>query len=270
MRGIQYLLVLAVGCSYFSPAIAQESWREFYSRQTAQNIFDRSVRKFREDFDQQAFVLLLKKVRDSESITKSEKIFLVEGRLRAQKIRAIYEFFDERHETPRDFAEFVISWGKLKDSLHAGTDMRDHARDLLKLIKNGALDFLEDDFEPTMLKDLFEYINRRLEKMEKWASKDQLSLNKYHRLRKSLRSIYFVFKSLKLDHGEAEDLVLSIKENEQKMGLIHDRLEERELRNERVPEKLSIPAAVPSLIENSQRILLYRTKKGRTCAGALR
>jgi hypothetical protein len=270
MRGIQYLLALAVWFGHFSPAVAQDSWRSHYTRQTAQKIFDRSVRKFRENFDRQNFVIVLKKIRDGEPITKTDEIMLVDGRLRAQKIRAVYEFFDERHETPWDFDWFVISWGKLKDSLNAGTDMRDHARDLLKLIKNGALDFLEEDFEPAELKDLAEYTDRRLEKMEKWASKDRLSLNKYHRLRKGLRSIYFVLKSLKLDEGETENLVLSIKENEQKMGLIHDRMEEREMRDESVPEKLSVPAAVPSLIENSQRILLYSTKKGQTCADSLK
>lgn len=263
-------MAVAICTGHLSPAVAQDNWRASYNREVAQKIFDRAVRKFREDFPQEHFVEILKKVRDGEKVSKSEEKIVVDSRLRAQKIRAVYEFFDVRHETPQDFNEFVISWGKLKDSLNAGTDMRDYARDLLKSIKNGCLDFLEDEFEPAELRSLEEYTNQRLEKMEKWAAKDKLSLNKYHRLRKGLRSLYFIFKSLKLDQGETESLVLEIKMNEREMGFIHDRLEERDMRDESVPEKLKVPAAVPSLIENSQHILLYSPKKGGTCASALK
>ncbi len=257
---------LFLGCVLPFAAFANLSWHQQYSTQMAGEIFDLSREKFLKKFDQEQLVKVLQQIQKKDELTPKQFRKLKRIRLRAQRLRAVYEFFDERHHTPELFDRFVVLYGKLKDALSAEADARPQAANLLGFLKTNHVASLLEDFQPARLQSLTQYAEARFEKLNKWADKNKLPVKKYHKLRKGLRSIYYVLNFLEIAHteelmGDLEDLELS-------MGSKHDRVEEREILHRKHPEKLDVPSRAPSLVEKSQQVLL-EPRKYHSCVGPL-
>jgi len=256
MRGFSVSLwVFLIILSFALPLRAKETSRE-YNPQVAERIFERSVRKFFDAFDQDDFLKRLEKLEDGKNLKEKQFKKFKKIRLKAQRIRAVYEFFDRRHTTPEAFDYFVIQYGKLKDALVVGANYEPYLLNLKIFLMQNNLTEILSDFQPTSFESYSAYLRDRFDKFEKWSKKNQLSLKKYHKLRKGLRGLYFVIKSIKSDEEPAEDLALQIKTLENAMGIVNDRLQQKEMLSEYVPEKIGVPVAALGLITKSRQVLL--------------
>lgn len=226
-----------------------------YNKKLSTQIFLDTKRAFIRDFDQESFIRLLKDIVAGYDVFKWEVKNMKANRMKAQRLRVIFEFFDKRHQTPKGYNQFIVKYGKLKDALMADVDPLPYASDLLELLKKQKIEEILEDFRPSGLRDLRRYTRSRLENLEDLAASKKVTRRKYHKLRKGLRGIYYVLNYLNFDSDLASRLIRDISDVEQAMGLTHDFYEEKKLRGEAIPESLPIPAEAVYLIEKTKALL---------------
>lgn len=262
-------LVLVVGLSLFVlfPRKSEaQLLKEKYSKSKTEQEFEKRKEKFLKNFSQKDFIDYLESLAEGEKPGPKDLDVIKKHRQKTQRLRSYYDYFDTRHEVPADFDRFVVLLGKLKDAISAGASPKPYARDLLAYLKGRDLDEMLRDFRPSSYKEMAAFTSERLAKLEEWASADILSKKKYHKLRKGLRSLYFMLKTLGFNEGQTKDLVKRIKDLEKSMGAVHDDLEEKDIRGEEIIKKLNVPKKALPVVQSAKVLL---AKQPASCRAVL-
>lgn len=171
----------------------------------AQEFFNERLLDWESEFNKVNFKELLKEIKEEGKDALNKKIikYLKDHRSSLNKLRITFFVFDQSHEAPIDFHQFVTDLGKLNDAIASGKNSKiikysDRALESLKKIKN--LD-LKNEFKALNNVEFDRYIIELQKESLLLVNKNSLNLDEFHDLRKNFKNFLSVYQSIEMDSG---------------------------------------------------------------------
>jgi hypothetical protein len=171
----------------------------------AQDFFNERLLEWESEFNKVNFKELLKEIRDDgkDALNKKTIKYLKDHRSALNKLRITFFVFDQNHEAPIDFHQFVTDLGKLNDAIASGKNSKiikysERSLESLKKIKN--LD-LKNDFKALNDVEFDHYITELQKESLLLVNKNSLNLDEFHDLRKNFKNFLSVYQSIEMDSG---------------------------------------------------------------------
>lgn len=117
----------------------------------------------------------------------------------ATYMRSAYHLFTSTHQSPKSFHRFVKCFGKLKDAIkhNAKDKIQLYAISLLELMEEN--EFQEMEFHAADETSFYHFIAENLVLVKELLSKDKLSIDEYHHIKKFSRELGTLFQYLSED-----------------------------------------------------------------------
>ncbi len=158
----------------------------------------------------------------------SDKKFLKRVRQTALSLRSSYRLLSDQHEVPEAYRDFVKALGELNDAIalwnlgnKPAPELVDAANRVKSAMKKGILD---DEFNPSSKRSFFDYQLELITRAERYVYPSELTVRKYHDLRKIIRDFKFLFTLLNENNWtpEYEATTRLLARLSKRMGTIKD------------------------------------------------
>ena len=241
-----------------SPYKAEGFIIQLLGKKQSKNYLNLAHENLLSSFELSDLIVILSKIKNegTNNLTAEDKDFIIKFRQNTSFLRSVFQFSDERHESPTLYGNFVRDFGILKDYilLNDNDGAQHTAKEILR--KYSDLDFenLMDDAKPASKKSLKNYFSDILKDTHQIMNKKTVTVEEIHDVRKNLRDILRYMQISNEMESDSPQIEFLKKTNE-KLGEISDENSARILQGEitdetvlKIPEK--IRARVEYFLEN--------------------
>ncbi len=126
-----------------------------------------------------------------EKLSPEERKFIFKFRQNSSFLRSIFQSAEHSHQSPREFAEFVRDFGKLKDYIlmDDGDGAKSKASSILKKYKSLDFEALLQDSKPASKKSVKKYFKLILNDTKQIMARQKVTVDEVHDVRKNLRDV---------------------------------------------------------------------------------
>src|SRR5262249_4714842 len=116
-------------------------------------------------------------------------------------IRSAYHLFTQGHAYPERFHKFVKHFGKLKDAIKHDVPeiLMTEAKWLTEFLQNKNELFFDESIAAAEDDDFYAFIRDEIESIRELNSKEILSIDEFHHIKKASRELGFLFRCLSED-----------------------------------------------------------------------
>lgn len=213
----------------------------------AKKMFISAYQRWQKAYQEIDLDLLKQLAEGNIELVTRQTVYTIENlREEANFMRCTYRLLSEDHSCPPEFDQFVTIFGKIKDAArHENWDvLSESASSLLDIIDAYKETLFIEPVKYTSEESFVEYFTKRIKKLRKFLEKPDLSVEKYHKVKKMSREMGQLFQMLseknRLEgrhyflYRAVSTILFSINET---MGEVHSEYVARELKGDKTVEE---------------------------------